>query len=244
MDLNAPQAGRAPALSIFLPAYNEADIIRKTIDQAAAAAARLTDDYEIIVVDDGSRDATAEIVERAAADDRRVRLVRHERNRGYGAALRTGFASARKPLVFFTDADGQFDVAELADLIALLPRAPVVVGYRIKRSDPPHRLFIAKTYNLIVRAVFGLRVRDIDCAFKLFRREVLDEVELESNGAFISSELLIKLKKAGVAIVERGVHHYPRTTGYSKGANFTVILKTIRDIVRLRLGLPLAARER
>ena len=156
--------------------------------------------------------------------------------------MRTGFKEAHKELVFFSDADGQFDLMELSQLVAKLPDAPVVAGYRIKRSDPPHRLFIAKTYNLIVRAVFGLRVRDIDCAFKLFRRDALRQVELESNGAFINSELLIKLRRAGVPIVECGVHHYPRTTGYSKGAGFTVILKTIRDIVRLRFGLPLNQR--
>jgi glycosyltransferase involved in cell wall biosynthesis len=178
-------------------------------------------------------------VEKAAAADPHVRLVRHDRNRGYGAALRTGFAQARKDVVFFSDADGQFDLQELGGLIALLHTAPVVVGYRIKRNDPPHRLFIAKTYNLIVRAVFGLRVRDIDCAFKLLRRDALERVQLESNGAFISSELLIKLRRAGVPIAQAGVHHYPRTTGVSKGASVGVILKTIRDIIRLRLGMPL-----
>jgi len=243
MDLTGANAERVPAITVFFPAYNEEEIIEKTVRSAARVAASLAHDYEVVVVDDGSRDATAAVVERLAADDPHVRLEKHGRNRGYGAALRTGFASARKELVFFSDADGQFDLSELANLIAMLPQAPVVVGYRIKRNDPPHRLFIAKTYNLIVRAVFGLRVRDIDCAFKLFRRDALGRVALESNGAFISSELLIKLRRAGVGIAERGVHHYPRTTGYSKGAGFAVILKTIRDIIRLRLGLPLAARK-
>lgn len=240
MDLTPASAQRVPALTVFFPAYNEEEIIEKTVRGAARVAASLADDYEIVVVDDGSRDGTAAVVEQVAAGDPHVRLEKHARNRGYGAALRTGFASARKDLVFFSDADGQFDLRELANLIAMLPQAPVIVGYRIKRSDPPHRLFIAKTYNLIVRTVFGLRVRDIDCAFKLFRRDALARVMLESNGAFISSELLIKLRRAGVGIAERGVHHYPRTTGYSKGAGLAVILKTVRDIIRLRFGLPLA----
>jgi glycosyltransferase involved in cell wall biosynthesis len=226
-------------LTIFFPAFNEEEIIEETVRKAAHVAASVAQDYEVIVVDDGSRDGTAAVVERIAAGDPHVRLVRHDRNRGYGAALRSGFAAAAKELVFFSDADGQFDLDELPALLARSTSAPVVVGYRIKRSDPPHRLFIAKTYNLIVRMLFGLRVHDIDCAFKLFRREALAKVQLESNGAFISSELLIKLRRAGVPIVEQGVHHYPRTTGYSKGANFTVILKTIRDILRLRAGLPL-----
>ncbi|MBC5804931.1 MAG: glycosyltransferase family 2 protein [Candidatus Eremiobacter antarcticus] len=232
----------AESLSVFFPACNEQDIIGDTVESARTVLAGLTGDFEIIVVDDGSADRTAAIVEGIAARDERVRLVRHGRNRGYGAALRSGFASARKQLVFFSDADGQFDLAELPGLLALLSKATVVLGYRIRRSDPPHRLVIAKVYNLIIRAVFGLRVRDIDCAYKLFRRDVLREVSLESNGAFISSELLIKLRRRGVAMVELGVHHYPRTTGVSKGATVGVILKTVRDIIRLKLGLPLNPR--
>jgi len=232
---------RVPSLSVFFPAFNEEAIIEKTVTDAVSACAPLTDDLEVLVVDDGSADQTSAIVQRMTIADPRVRLIRHERNRGYGAALRTGFAAARKELVFFSDADGQFDLRELPGLLALVAQAPVVVGFRIKRNDPPHRLFIAKTYKLIVRLVFGLQVRDIDCAFKLFRRDVFEGILLESNGAFISSELLIKLKRRGVPILERGVNHYPRTTGYSKGAGVGVILKTIKDILRLRFGMSLAS---
>lgn len=231
---------RAASLSVFFPAYNEDGIIAKTVESATRALERFADDYEVIVVDDGSSDQTAAVVASLSASNPRVRLVRHDRNRGYGAALRTGFESAAKELVFFSDADGQFDLAELPGLLGMLDRAPVVLGYRIRRSDPAHRLFIAKVYNIVIRTVFGLRVRDIDCAFKLFRRDVLMQVmPLESDGAFISSELLIKLKRGNVPMVERGVHHYPRTTGVSKGATPKVILRTIRDVVRLRLGKPL-----
>ena len=232
---------RVPSLTVFFPAFNEEDIIEKTVTDALSACAPLADDLEVVVVDDGSADQTPAIVERMSAADPRVRLIKHDRNRGYGAALRTGFAEARKDLVFFSDADGQFDLHELPGSLAMLSQAPVVVGFRIKRNDPPHRLFIAKTYKLIVRLMFGLPVRDIDCAFKLFRRQVFDGLTLESNGAFISSELLIKLSRRGVPIAERGVHHYPRTTGYSKGAGVSVILKTIRDILRLRFGMSLAS---
>lgn len=228
------------SLSVFFPAYNEEAIIEKTVRDANDAVAALVDDYEIIVVDDGSADRTAEIVQRIAAGNPRVRLARHARNRGYGAALRTGFASARKDLVFFSDADGQFDLRELPQTLDLIQSTPVVAGYRIKRSDPVHRLIIARTYRTIVRLVFRLRVRDIDCAWKMFRRDVLADLGLESDGAFISSELLIKLDRRGVPIVECGVHHYPRTTGASKGATPKVIVKTMRDIMRLKLGLPLA----
>jgi glycosyltransferase involved in cell wall biosynthesis len=238
VDLALP-SDRVESLSVFFPAYNEQDIIAKTVESASRAVSRFADDYEIIVVDDGSSDLTATVVEDIARRDPHVRLVSHGVNRGYGAALRTGFASAQKELVFFSDADGQFDLQELVGLLGMLNRAPVVLGYRIRRSDPLYRLFIAKVYNILIRMVFGLRVRDIDCAFKLFRREVLQNVTLESDGAFISSELLIKLKRNNVPMVERGVHHYPRTTGTSKGATPKVILKTIRDVVQLRLGRPL-----
>ena len=227
------------SLSVFFPAYNEQDIIAKTVENATRAVSRFIDDYEIIVVDDGSSDKTAAVVEDLARRDPHVRLVKHGINRGYGAALRTGFANAQKEFVFFSDADGQFDLQELPGLFSMLKRAPVVLGYRIRRSDPMYRLFIAKVYNIVVRVVFGLRVRDIDCAFKLLRRDVLAGIELESDGAFISSELLIKLKRRDVPMVERGVHHYPRTTGTSKGATPKVILKTIRDVIALRLGRPL-----
>jgi len=232
--------GTQPSLSIFFPAFNEEGIIEQTVRNAVAAARGVASDFEVIVVDDGSADATARIVESLAKEEPRVRLVRHGVNRGYGAALRTGFASATKELVFFSDADGQFHLDELPATLAQAGVAPVVAGYRIKRSDPWHRLFIARTYRLIVFLVFGLRIRDIDCAWKLFRREALEGLVLESNGAFISSELLIKLRGRGVPIREVGVHHYPRTTGISKGATPKVILKTIRDIVRLRLGMPLS----
>jgi len=230
---------KVASLSVFFPAFNEQDIIAKTVENATRAVSSLVDDYEVIVVDDGSSDKTAAVVEDLARRDPHVRLVRHEVNRGYGAALRTGFASAQKDLVFFSDADGQFDLQELPGLLSMLKRAPIVLGYRIRRSDPMYRLFIAKVYNIVVRLVFGLRVRDIDCAFKLFRRDVFPSVELESDGAFISSELLIKLKRRNIPMVERGVHHYPRTTGISKGATPKVILRTIRDVIRLRLGRPL-----
>ena len=230
---------RVASLSVFFPAFNEQDIIAKTVEHATRAVSSFVDDYEVIVVDDGSSDRTAAVVEDLARRDPHVRLVRHEVNRGYGAALRTGFASAQKELVFFSDADGQFDLQELSGLLSMLKRAPIVLGYRIRRSDPMYRLYIAKVYNIVVRLVFGLRVRDIDCAFKLFRRDVLQGVELESDGAFISSELLIKLKRRDIPMVERGVHHYPRTTGISKGATPKVILRTIRDVIRLRLGRPL-----
>ena len=235
----AAETANARSLTIFFPAFNEEAIIERTVRGALIAAQRNVADFEVIVIDDGSADKTAQVVESVAKTDARVRLVRHSVNRGYGAALRSGFAAATKDVVFYSDADGQFDLNELPGTIALLRDAPVVAGYRIRRSDPWHRLFIARTYRLVIWLVFGLRVRDIDCAWKMLRRKTLSGIELESDGAFISSELLIKLKRAGVAMREIGVHHYPRTTGVSKGDTTKVILRTIRDIIKLRLGLRL-----
>jgi len=240
---SSPAQSARTSLTIFFPAFNEEAIIERTVRGALIAAQRNVADFEVIVVDDGSADSTAQIVESLAKADPRVRIVRHGINRGYGAALRSGFAAAGKDFVFYSDADGQFDLNELPDTLALAREAPVVAGYRIRRNDPWYRLFIARTYRFIIWMVFGLRIRDIDCAWKMLRRKELSALSLESDGAFISSELLIKLRRAGVAMRQIGVHHYPRTTGVSKGATPKVILRTIRDIVRLRLGLPLARRR-
>lgn len=197
--------------------------------------------FELIVVDDGSFDATAAVVRRyAEAHPDVVRLVSHERNLGYGHALRTGLREARGEAVFFTDADRQFRLADLGRLVERLGEADVVAGYRIKRNDPWHRLVVARVYHLVLRVVFGLHLRDVDCAFKLFRRAVLDDVlgDLESRSAFISPELLIRSRKAGYRIVEVGIPHHPRTAGRPKGATPKVIARTIREIwsMRRRLG--------
>ncbi len=192
-------------------------------------------------MDDGSSDATAAVVRRyAEAHPDVVRLVEHERNLGYGHALRTGLREARGEAVFFTDADRQFRLTDLGRLVERLGEADVVAGYRIKRNDPWHRLVVARVYHLVLELTFGLHLRDVDCAFKLFRRKVLDDVlgVLESRSAFISPELLIRSRKAGYRIVEVGIPHHPRTAGRPKGATPKVIARTIREIwsMRRRLG--------
>jgi glycosyltransferase involved in cell wall biosynthesis len=201
---------------------------------------RFTADLEIIVVDDGSTDATGTIADRLAASDPRVRVLHHRPNRGYGGAIRSGLSSATRPYVFFTDGDRQFRLEDLDRLIPLLERADVVVGYREKRADPPRRLFIAWVYNTLIRVVFGAPFRDVDCAFKLFRRDVFRRVPLErvrSNGAFFSPELLLVLRAAGVRIAQVGVRHFPRAHGEEKGATIRVVLRAVRDLFRLRLRL-------
>ena len=237
---------RLRSLSFFFPAYNEEANVEAVIDEAVAKLPSHADDLEIIVIDDGSRDRTGEIADRRAAGDPRIRVVHHRPNRGYGGAVRSGLTSATREHVFFTDGDQQFDLDDLGRLISRLDRADVVVGYREKRADPPKRLFIAWVYNTLIRAMFLAPFRDVDCAFKLFRRDVFERVPLSrvrSDGAFFSPELLLVLRAAGVRIEQVGVRHFPRRLGEEKGATLRVVLRAIRDLVRLRLRLLLLSRS-
>jgi len=220
-------------LSIVLPAYNEAANIERAVRSATEVAELYCADHEVIVVDDGSRDDTAAIVTRIAADDHRVRLIQHSVNQGYGGALKSGFLAAKLDLVFFTDADNQFDLHELREFFTLIERVDVVAGYRIKRCDPFFRRINALAWNYLVRALFYVPVRDIDCAFKLFRREVLDGLELESVGAMVNTELMVKLGRSGFRLVEVGVTHYPRTAGAPQGASLRVILRAFAELATM-----------
>jgi glycosyltransferase involved in cell wall biosynthesis len=226
-----------PSISAVLPAYNEEAIIAETTRAVAAVLHDLVDDYEVIVVNDGSRDATAERVRAVAAENPRVRLVEHAVNRGYGAALATGFDAATKELIFLTDGDRQFDVRELRAFLPQLAGADLCIGYRQPRRDPLLRRLNGWGWNLLVRLLFGYVARDVDCAFKLFRREVWEAVEVESGGATFSAEFLIKARRAGYRIVERRVTHLPRPAGRATGARPDVIARAFRDLFRLRLRL-------
>ncbi|HVT66072.1 MAG TPA: glycosyltransferase family 2 protein [Mycobacteriales bacterium] len=220
-------------LSIVLPAYNEEANIEKMIRRSSEVASRHCTDHEIIVVDDGSADTTAAIVEKLAADDARIRLIRHEVNQGYGGALKSGFLAAKMDLVFFTDSDNQFDLDELAMFIDLIQSVDVVAGYRIKRRDPLFRRLNARGWNYLVRALFYVPVRDIDCAFKMFRREVFDGLEIDSVGAMVNTELMVKLGRSGYRVVEVGVSHFPRTAGKPQGASIKVIIRAFSELRRM-----------
>ena len=227
-------------LSLFFPCHNEAENLEALVADALAALPALAATYEVILVDDGSRDDTAGVAERLVQrHGGAVRLVRHDVNRGYGGALRSGFAAARYQYLAYTDGDRQFRVADLARLVAGAETtgAPVVIGYRLRRADPPLRLIYATLYRVANRIWFGLRVRDVDCAAKLFRRDALRGISVHSDGAFFSAELLIRLRLAGVAISEVGVPHYPRTAGSPTGARLSVITRAVRDFWSLRIGL-------
>jgi glycosyltransferase involved in cell wall biosynthesis len=236
-----PASARVARLSYFFPAHNEEANLEGLVEEALATLPTIADTFEIIAVNDGSRDRTAEIADRlAAAHPGIVRAVHHEVNRGYGGALRSGFEASRYELLCFTDGDRQFRVADLARLTARMAepdRPDVVVGFRIKRADPFIRILYARTYKLANRIFFGLRVKDVDCACKLFRRESLEGVRVESGGAFFSAELLIRTRNVGRSIVEVGVPHYPRTAGSPTGAKPSVIWRAVKDFWMLRLRL-------
>ncbi len=234
-------AAARPRLTFFFPAYNEEENAAETVQRALDEIGPMVDgSIEVLIVNDGSTDRTPAIADDLAAADPRVR-VHHQVNQGYGGALRSGFTHARGELISFSDGDLQFDLRELSRLLDRLDDAaqPVdaVIGFRIKRRDPPHRIFIAKSYNAIVSAAFGLRVRDIDCAMKLFRREVFDGLPLDADSPFLSAELLIKLRARGTPMAQVGVNHYPRAAGTNTGASFRKIMRTFRDIGKLRLAL-------
>jgi glycosyltransferase involved in cell wall biosynthesis len=240
-DAGSGAPARVPRLSYFFPAHNEEANLEGLVGEALEALPAIADTFEIIAVNDGSKDRTREIADRlAAAHPGVVRVVHHDVNRGYGGALRSGFEASRYDLMCFTDGDRQFRVADLARLTARLAEADhpdVVVGYRIKRADPMIRIVYARSYKLANRIFFGLRVRDVDCACKLFRREALDGVRVESSGAFFSAELLIKTLKAKRTIVEVGIPHYARTAGSATGARPSVIGLAVKDFWSLRLRL-------
>ena len=234
-------SGRLTHLSYFFPAHNEEANLRGLVEEALGALPAIANEFEIVIVDDGSRDATGRIAdELVAARPDVVRVVHHQTNLGYGSALLSGFRAARYEFVAFTDGDRQFRVADLSrltDRLAGSDAPDAVVGFRIKRADPLVRTLYARAYRIANLVWFGLRIRDVDCACKLFRREALAGIAVESGGAFFSAELLIKLRAAGRTLVEIGVPHHPRTAGSPTGAKPSVVFRAVRDFWRLRLTM-------
>ena len=220
-------------LSVIFPAFNEEENIRRTVETAIRVLPDVATKWEIIVVDDGSTDTTALICDDLKARYPEVQVIRHGQNRGYGAALKSGIISAKYGLIFFSDSDGQFDLQELQQLICWSNDYDIVAGYRAKRHDPLHRRINALGWNVLVRLVLGIKIRDIDCAFKLFRREVFDHVQIRCVGAMVNTEILAQATQLGMRIREVKVSHFPRRYGKQSGANVRVIIKAFRELCRL-----------
>jgi glycosyltransferase involved in cell wall biosynthesis len=226
--------GPAKGLSIFFPAYNDSGTIASLVITALRTARKLTPDHEVIVVNDGSADGTAEVLDELAAIYPQVRIVTHETNRGYGGALRTGFASATRELVFYTDGDAQYDPAEMEALWRRFDQdVDLVNGYKISRSDPLHRKIIGRIYHHLVKTLFRLTVRDVDCDFRMMRRSIFDTVHLEKNSGVICLEMMKKITDGGFRIVEVPVHHYHRAYGKSQFFNFRRLYRTAVDVMKL-----------
>ncbi|NQS90577.1 glycosyltransferase family 2 protein [Patescibacteria group bacterium] len=219
-------------LSIILPAYNEVENIERVANSILEFVPTITQNYEIIIVDDGSRDGTGKLIDKLAKNYNQIVALHHLSNKGYGAALRSGFKAAKAKLIFFTDGDGQFDIRELAKLMALIKTADIICGYRIRRADYLFRRINAGLYNLAIRLLFNLSIMDIDCAFKLFKREVIQSLNLKSSGAFINAEFLVLAKKKGYTIRQVGVSHYPRKKGEQTGNNVMVVFRAMVELVK------------
>jgi glycosyltransferase involved in cell wall biosynthesis len=234
---------RLPGLSVFLPAHNEEGNIERVVAALCAELPRVADRYEVIVVDDGSRDRTGEIADRLAAADSHVRVVHHQVNRGYGGAVISGIRAAREPWVLLCDGDGQFDPADIEALAARTPDYDVVVGRRVTRADPLMRRVNGKAWTILMRLLVGVGISDIDCGFKLFKRELVDGLELHASGAMISTELMARVAGRGAKICEVDVRHLPRLTGEQSGANLRVIMRAFRELFALFFELRAAKKS-
>jgi glycosyltransferase involved in cell wall biosynthesis len=244
-SMQVREESRRPSLSVFFPAYNDGGTIASLVIRTVQIASQLTPDFEVIVVNDGSVDATRDIADELARTYPQVRAIHHGRNRGYGGALRTGFAAATKDLIAYTDGDAQYDPAELEVLWKrLTPDVDVVTGYKISRADPLHRVVIGRIYHHVVKVLFRLRVRDVDCDFRLIRREVFNRVKLERDTGVICLEMMRKIQDAGFQVVEVPVHHYHRAHGHSQFFNVRRVFWTAIDVLKLWVQLVVLGRGR
>jgi glycosyltransferase involved in cell wall biosynthesis len=233
-DYPSHETTRKPhSISVFFPCFNEQAAVESLTRKTVSVLQKLTDDFEVIIVNDGSRDDTAAIADRLAKEIPQVRAVHHPRNLGYGFALRSGFKAATKELVFYTDGDSQFNIEELADILPLIDQCDIVSCYRLNRQEGLVRKINAFCWTRLVCFLFGMKLRDIDCAFKLYRRRIFDDMNLISTGALIDTEVLARAVRKGCTIVQRGVRHYPRVAGRPTGANIRVIIRAFRELFRL-----------
>ena len=229
----APLVRVPGSLSLVLPAHNEEANIELVVRRSLAILPEFTDDFEILVVNDGSRDRTGALLEGLAKEDHRVKPIHHPTNKGYGGALTSGFRVATGDYVMFMDADRQFDIADLALLSPFVGSFDIVAGFRKERNDPFHRRVFAEIFNLVVRVLFGIHLHDIDCAFKVFRGDLLRSIELSAPGALINTEMQAKLRRRGATLQQVGVNHYPRVAGTATGGSWRVIARAMKETLLL-----------
>ncbi len=230
------------SITVFFPCYNEEANVESTTMAALRTFMPLSDDLEVLIVNDGSKDRTREIADRLAAEHPQVRAIHNETNLGYGGALQRGFREATKAWVFYTDGDGQFDFAEVDKLLPMLEEYDIVSAYRLNRQDPPMRKLNALGWTTLVNLVFRMRIRDMDCAFKVFPTKLFDEIEMHSHSALIDAEILARALRLGYSIGQVGVHHYPRTAGVQTGAKLGVIVQAFKELFRLQRDIRRTAR--
>ena len=221
------------SLSVILPAHNEAENLPVVVPEVLVTLPRFCHEFEVIVVDDGSKDRTRQILESLSEQHLQLRVERHEVNRGYGAALATGFRRSNCDFVMFMDSDQQFRIADLELLSPFVGKFDIVAGFRKERNDPLHRRVFAEIFNVTVRVLFGVHLRDIDCAFKVFRGDQIRSLELTAPGALINTEIQAKLRRIGATIEQVGVNHYPRVAGHATGGSVRVILRAMRETIAL-----------
>ena len=233
-EKNTDSNNKPLSISVFFPCYNEQDNVTRVAGQAVAVLEKLKADFEVILVNDGSSDSTGQIIDELAGKNDRIKAVHHATNLGYGAALQSGFKAAIKELVFYTDGDGQFDINEMPPLLPLMKQYDIVSCYRLNRRDNLIRKINGWCWTKLVCWLFGMKVRDVDCAFKLYKREIFDNIKLSSSGALIDAEILVKASRVGYSITQNGVHHYPRIAGSQTGGNLRVVLRAFKELFKLR----------
>lgn len=227
------QTTKLSSVSVVFPAYNEELNIENTVLKAIEVFSKYFEEVEVIPVNDGSSDKTGEIIDRLQQEHPEVHPIHHPQNKGYGGAVKSGLFGGKNDYIFFSDSDGQFDLEEISLLLPLIADHDIAVGYRSQRADPWHRKLNAFCWGTLVKMLFGIKARDIDCAFKLFKREVIESVTLESDGAMVSTELLAQAGMHNFTLAEVAVSHYPRQAGEQTGANPWVILKAFVELFKL-----------
>lgn len=233
MQSTPKQSPKKLSLTVVLPAHNEGKNLPHLLPEAVAVLDGLGLDFEILVVNDGSSDDTKQVAEEFSRQEKRIKVINHPKNLGYGAALTSGFKASSKDLVFFMDADRQFSINDITKLLPHVENYDIVAGYRLKRQDPWHRVMIGRTYNLLVVTLFGVRLKDIDCAFKIYHRDVLDKIKFETIGALVNTEIMLKAQVMKKTVKEVGVNHYPRIEGEQSGARPSVIVKAFFETIQL-----------